>query len=371
MLTLLQRPAPPSDVLPLFSPEAEGRLERFLPPFQFTSFFSPEDTLLCVLAAERALQALSNTETHRPGGRQPGGTASRSAPAAPLRIVELTAGSGLVGLRLLDLDPGARLLGVDVDPAAPPVAERNARALGVAERARFTQLSVLDPECETLLAGAPIDVLICNPPYIPEPPGMPLAVEAGSGADGAAHLRRVAELAGRLRPRTVALSWCSVGDPVGVTEAMERAGYRLDALYAVAIADGEYSGMVQPYLETLSTAFLDRAPATRRAMAADGAARFAYVLLAGVWVVGDEVREASDAGSAAAAVDGLMRGFAREGLGALREPAMPCEYRAWLLDRWDEIVLRAMLHGPASGRSAAGDDARDASPVARQPTEPT
>lgn len=344
MLTLLlERPAPPSDVLPLFSPEAAGRLERFGPPFQFTSFFSPEDTLLCVLAAERALGRV------RAGG------------AVAPHVVELTAGSGLVGLRLLDLDAGARLLGVDVDPAAPPVAARNAHSLGVAARARFTRLSVLDPECEALLAREPVDVLICNPPYIPEPPGMPLAVEAGSGADGAAHLRRVAELAARARPRAVALSWCSLGDPVGVTEAMEGAGYRLDALYAVAIADGEYSGLVQPYLETLPTAFLCGSPSARRAVAADGAARFAYVLLAGVWVGSDEsVQRAAGSGErtagerrapgaergAAMAVDALMRGFADEGPAALRAPAVPCEYRAWLLDRWDEIALRAMLHGP-------------------------
>lgn len=336
MLTPLQRPAPPADVLPLFSPQAAGRLERFVPPFQFTSFFAPEDTLLCVLAAERAAERAVAADAAG-GDREP-------------YVVELTAGSGLVGLRLLDRDPGARLLGVDVDPGAPPVAARNAHSLGLAARARFMELSVLDPACEALLARAPVDVLICNPPYIPEPPGMPLAVEAGSGADGAAHLRRVADLAALVRPRAVALSWCSLGDPVGVVVAMERAGYRLDALYAVAIADGEYSGLVQPYLETLPTAFLSKSPATRLAMADDDSARFAYVLLAGVWVGSDEgvpraACSVQGGASAAAAVDGLMRGFVREGLGALRAPAMPCEYHAWLLDRWDEIALRAMLHG--------------------------
>ena len=341
MLTPLQRPAPPADVLPLFSPQAAGRLERFVPPFQFTSFFAPEDTLLCVLAAERAATAAAE---------------AAGTERVPY-VVELTAGSGLVGLRLLDRYPRARLLGVDVDPGAPPVAERNARSLGTAGRARFMELSVIDPACEELLAREPIDVLICNPPYIPEPPGMPLAVEAGSGADGAAHLRRVADLAARVRPRAVALSWCSLGDPAGVAGAMEQAGYRLDALYAVAIADGEYSGLVQPYLETLPTAFLSKSAATRAAMADDQSARFAYVLLAGVWVPGDErgvtgegsVQRAAGSGerggSAGAAVDALMRGFVREGLPALRAPTMPCEYRAWLLDRWDEIALRAMLHG--------------------------
>lgn len=354
MLTPLQRPAPPADVLPLFSPQAAGRLERFVPPFQFTSFFAPEDTLLCVLAAERAAAAAAAA------------AAAGDADRAPY-VVELTAGSGLVGLRLLDRDPRARLLGVDVDPGAPPVAARNSHSLGVAERARFAELSVLDPVCEELLAREPIDVLICNPPYIPEPPGMPLAVEAGSGADGAAHLRRVAELAARVRPRAVALSWCSLGDPVGVAGAMERAGYRLDALYAVAIGDGEYSGLVQPYLETLPTAFLSKSPATRAAMADDGSARFAYVLLAGVWVESDESRVTSAERGAASAVDALMRGFVERGLTALRDPAMPCEYRAWLLDRWDEIVLRAMLHGPAVGGTRAGDS----SPVTRHPTRTT
>ena len=348
MSITLQRPAPPSVALPLFSPEAVGRLERFAPPFQFTSFFSPEDTMLCVLAGERALREVSGWRVEDGGSE-----ATLPTPSSTPHVVELTAGSGLVGLRLLDLAPEATLLGVDVDPAAPPVARRNAALLGVGERARFTELSVLDPACERLLAERPIDVLICNPPYIPEPPGLPLAVEAGSGPDGAAHLRRVADLCSRLRPRTVALSWCSLGDPVGVTAAMEAAGYTLAALDLLAIADGEYSGMVQPYLETLPTAFLNGDGATREAMADDGAARFAYLLLAGAWRAADAGSEAAGpARSAVPAVDALMRAFAVDGLAALRAPGVPCEYRAWLLDRWDELALRAMLHGPAEPPAA-------------------
>ena len=49
-----------------------------------------------------------------------------------------------------------------------------------------------------------------------------------------------------------------------------------------------------------------------------------------------------------------MRDFAARGLEALREPAMPCEYRAWLLDRWDELALRAMLHGRVEPAAIAG-----------------
>ena len=353
MLTSLQRPTPPSGVLPLFSPEAAGRLERFAPPFTFTSFFAPEDTLLCVLAAERALQQVGGGRLEV--GQSAGAVSHLRPPTSDLHLVELTAGSGLVGLRLLDVAPGATLVGVDVDPLAPPVARRNAESLGMGARARFACASVLDASCEALLAERPVDVLVCNPPYIPEPPGMPLAVEAGSGADGAAHLRRVAELAGRTRPRAVALSWCSLGDPVGVTAAMEQAGYQLDALFAVAIADGEYSGLVQPYLETLPTAFLSDAPATRAAVAADGAARFAYVLLAGTWCeVGGGRLEVGDPRSAVKAIEALMRGFASDGLAALRNPSIPCEYRAWLMDRWDEIALRAMLHGRVEPATIVG-----------------
>jgi hypothetical protein len=152
-----------------------------------------------------------------------------------------------------------------------------------------------------------------------------------------------------VRPRTVALSWCSLGDPVGVVAAMEEAGYRLDALDVVAIADGEYSGMVQPYLETLPTAFLNAGSATRHALAADGAARFGYVLLAGVWrreAVAGADAESAAAESAVPAVAGLMRAFGLDGLPALAEPRVPFAYRAWMLDRWDELALRAMLHGP-------------------------
>jgi hypothetical protein len=112
--------------------------------------------------------------------------------------------------------------------------------------------------------------------------------------------------------------------------------------------------MVQPYLETLPTAFLNAGSATRHALAADGAARFGYVLLAGVWrreAVAGAAAESAGAESAAAesavpAVAGLMRAFGLDGLPALAEPRVPFAYRAWMLDRWDELALRAMLHGP-------------------------
>src|SRR3954469_6659199 len=90
------------------------RLEPFVPPFRFSAFFSPEDTLLCVCAADAARLQLAPADGQGAGR---------------LRIAELTSGSGLVGLRLLCDDSRATLLGLDIDEQAVEVSELNAGAL--------------------------------------------------------------------------------------------------------------------------------------------------------------------------------------------------------------------------------------------------
>src|SRR5687767_7303022 len=97
----IMRPSPAMSPLTPFIDEA-GRMRAYVPPFRFTSFFSPEDTLLCTIAAEAAL-ARART-MRRLNGRA----------LDPLRIAELTTGSGLVGLHLLRLEKGSRLIGLDV-----------------------------------------------------------------------------------------------------------------------------------------------------------------------------------------------------------------------------------------------------------------
>ncbi len=313
------RPVPPATTLARLADRA-GRLASYAPPFAFTSFFAPEDTLLCLLAADAAIARL---------------------PPGP-RIVELTAGSGLVGLALLEHDPGATLLGVDLDPAAVPVARANAGRLGLGARARFVHMSLWDERMAGVLAEERVGLLVCNPPYVPEPPDGRLPIEAGSGPDGAAHVDHVLELAAATRPAALVLSWCSLCDPDGVVDRARRAGYALDALYVCAIADGEYSGMVRDYLRTLPTAFLSESAETVAALASDGAARFGYLLLAGVFrEAGDGQRE----GDGAAAVRALVRRFASEGLRALERVDAPFAVETFILDRWDEIALRAALHG--------------------------
>jgi methylase of polypeptide subunit release factors len=330
-----ERPHPSVSPLAPFLDEA-GRLRAYVPPFRFTSFFSPEDTLLCAVAAEAAL-ARART-MRRLNGRA----------LDPLRIVELTTGSGLVGLHLLRLENGSRLIGLDVDEAAIETAHHNSRILELSARAHFEHADLWSRKTERVIADYSPHLLVCNPPYIPEPEGTPLEGEAGAGPDGTAHLRRAIEVAEAVQPRAIALSWCSVSDPAAIVSLAEAAGYTLNSLFIVAIADGEYSGTVHDYLRSLPTAYINERRETLDAVAPDGAARFAYLLMAG-----DFSRDGDGPNGAAEAVGRICESFATEGLSSLLNIEAPVPVRAWILDRWDEVRLRASLHGPADARIPA------------------
>ena len=323
-----ERPHPYAGRIPSLIDEA-GRMRAFVPPFRFTSFFSPEDTLLCMLASEAALAHARNKR--RKDGRL----------VDPVRIMELTTGSGLVGMHLLRLEHGSRLTGLDIDPGAVETARENAGLLGLSGRTRFDCADLWAPATTETLASLKPQLLICNPPYIPEPEGQALEVEAGSGVNGTAHLDRAIELAERFQPRALALSWCSLSDPVGIVERAERAGYFLNSLFIAAIADGEYSGTVHSFLRSHETAFINEDSATLKTIAPDGAARFSYLLLAG-----DFSRDLRARGAAAKSVEKIVSAFAKSGLSALEAPSASVAVRTWLLDRWDELRLRAFLHGP-------------------------
>ncbi len=309
-----------------------SRLRAFLPPFAFTSFFSPEDTLLCVCAAEAALSRARSLKS-----------ASGESPE-PLRIAELTSGSGLVGLHLLRIEKGSALMGLDVDPDGTETATRNARVLGLSAHASFETADLWSTNATSLLASWSPHLLVCNPPYIPEPPRVKLKIEAGSGPNGTAHLLRTLEIANTLRPRTMALSWCSLSDPCRVLRQAAAIGYQLNSLFVVAIADGEYSRSVHEYLRGLPYAFISEDELTVAAVAPDGSAAFAYLLMAGDFSR-HERHDADDDGVEKSVRD-LCENFSRIGIDALSRPVAPIPVRRWILDRWDELRLRAFLHGP-------------------------
>lgn len=335
------RPTPSSSVLPSLLSEA-GRLRPFVPPFRFTAFFSPEDTLLCVMAAEASL-------SH---ARLPG--AQRRVGRSPLRIVELTSGSGLIGLHLLRIERNSSLFGLDVDPSGAAVASGNADMLGLSRRARFTRADLRSRNTENLLLREKPQLLVCNPPYVPERPGGNLPIEAGAGPKGTAHIMRTLELAKMTKPRALALSWCSLSDPERVVLEAESRAYTLNSLFVVVIADGEYSGSVGGYLRGLDSAFLNDSAETLKTVAPDGSASFAYLLMAGEFS-----RENSGSRRrntrASEEVRIICSRFARRGPAALASVEASFPVRTWLLDRWDELRLRAFLHGPVSQMAALSE----------------
>jgi len=80
---------------------------------------------------------------------------------APLAVLDFGTGTGCLLLALLHELPMANGVGVDVSPEALAVAQRNAERLGFSTRARFEERSWGDS------LGAPFDLIVCNPPYIP------------------------------------------------------------------------------------------------------------------------------------------------------------------------------------------------------------
>ena len=257
-----------------------------------------------------------------------------------MRIAELTTGSGLVGLHLLALEGASRLTGLDVDPTAVEIAQKNAKLLGLSRRARFECADLWSRATVSALQEFSPDLVICNPPYVPEREDEKLKIEAGAGPDGTAHLIRAVELAADLHPKAMSLSWCSLSDPAKVLTAALAAGFSLNSLNIVAIADGEYSGTVQGYLRSLPHAYICERDDAVHAVAPDGSGRFAYLLMAG-----DFSRNRQSNPAVPRSVETICERFADEGLSALVNPDAPIPVRAWILDRWDELRMRAFLHG--------------------------
>jgi len=115
-------------------------------------------------------------------------------------VVDLCTGSGAIARAVADEVADARVLAVELDPAAHEWAARNLAGTGV--ELRLGDMADAFEE----LAGQ-VDVVTCNPPYIPLDAWESVAPEARdhdphlalfSGEDGLTALRVVAERAARL-----------------------------------------------------------------------------------------------------------------------------------------------------------------------------
>ena len=127
--------------------------------------------------------------------------AVRALPGTP-RLLDLCAGSGCIGLSIASLAPHARVTLTDVSHEALEVARANQRVLGVEAELRQGDLF-------SAVEGEHFDIVVSNPPYIPEGELALLQREVGyeptlaldGGADGLDFYRRIAEgAADHLRP---------------------------------------------------------------------------------------------------------------------------------------------------------------------------
>jgi len=122
-------------------------------------------------------------------------------------VVDVCTGSGVIALSVAAEVPASRVIALDLDPAAVALARTNAELiLEDAARIRLLVGDVGDPALLTDIAGA-VDILIGNPPYIPDD-AVPLEREVadhdppralfGGGADGLDLPRQVVAVAVRL-----------------------------------------------------------------------------------------------------------------------------------------------------------------------------
>lgn len=123
-------------------------------------------------------------------------TASDVAPF----ICDVGTGSGCIAITLLHELPEARAVAIDISPAAVSVAKRNAARHSVIERIDF-----IAADCFAgLVQGDPrrscFDLIVSNPPYVPEPSLIGLQREVrdfeprtalAAGADGLLIIRRL------------------------------------------------------------------------------------------------------------------------------------------------------------------------------------
>ena len=86
-------------------------------------------------------------------------------PKPGLRVMDLGCGTGLLGLLLMQRQPGLRVTGVDIQPQAIRLAERAAEENGLGGQMAFYAADLR--EVKTLFPTGSFDLAVCNPPYYP------------------------------------------------------------------------------------------------------------------------------------------------------------------------------------------------------------
>jgi len=88
------------------------------------------------------------------------------------RILDVGTGSGAIAIALAHECPAAMVTATEISEAALKIARRNAANIRVADRIRFLQGDLLEP-----VAAEKFDLVVSNPPYVPERDRESLSVE--------------------------------------------------------------------------------------------------------------------------------------------------------------------------------------------------
>jgi len=143
-------------------------------------------------------------------------------PASRLRrAADVGTGSGCIAIALAHYHPEAEVDAVDVSPDALVLAAENVRAHGLVERVRLLQSDLLEA-----LPDQDYDLILANPPYVPEASMEMLPPEFGweprlglvAGEDGLDLVRRlIVQAAERLSAHGILV--CEVGEAAAALDA--------------------------------------------------------------------------------------------------------------------------------------------------------
>jgi release factor glutamine methyltransferase len=147
-----------------------------------------------------------------------------------VRIVDVGTGSGAIAVALAHALPFARITATDNSPAALAVAKNNAARNGFANRIRFLEGDLLEP-----VVRERFDIVVSNPPYVPENDRATLDIEVRdyepaqalfAGTDGLDIYRRLIPAAfGALVPGGYLALEIGYGQREGVQALLESAGF--------------------------------------------------------------------------------------------------------------------------------------------------
>ncbi len=84
------------------------------------------------------------------------------------RILDVGTGSGAIAIAIAHALPAAQVSATELSKDALALARINAERIGLASRIRFIQADLLNPLTDADEAGGPFDIIVSNPPYVPE-----------------------------------------------------------------------------------------------------------------------------------------------------------------------------------------------------------